>query len=302
MLIHEIINKEPINKGWSCDKKYRVTTSNGTKYLLRITPPDKSANRRELFELLKQVAVLGIPMCKPVEFGIYGEDVYTLHTWIDGRNAEDVIPFLPEATQYAFGLKSGEILKKIHSIPAPATQEAWHARFNRKTDNKIQKYLECGIRFAGDDKVLGYLKNNRGLFKNRAQTFQHGDYHIGNMMMEHGEIVIIDFDRFDYGDPWEEFNRIVWCAQSAPYFAAGMIDGYFDKKPPMEFWKCLAFYIGSNTLSSIYWAMDFGQSQIDVMIKQSQDVLSWYEDFHTTLPGWYVKAVSDLTYGKAFHG
>lgn len=29
--------KAPINKGWSCDKKYCVITADGTKYLLRIT-------------------------------------------------------------------------------------------------------------------------------------------------------------------------------------------------------------------------------------------------------------------------
>ena len=39
------ITKEPINKGWSCDKKYCVTTADGTKYLLRVTPFEKSANR-----------------------------------------------------------------------------------------------------------------------------------------------------------------------------------------------------------------------------------------------------------------
>lgn len=288
MLLHEIINKEPINKGWSCDKKYCVTALNGTKYLLRITPPDKSATRKALFEMLEKVAALGIPMCRPVEFGACSEGVYVLYTWIDGTDAEDAVPLLPEAKQYALGLKSGEILKRIHSIPAPATQEDWHTRFNRKTDHKIQKYHECGIRFDGDNKVIAYLKNNRDIFRNRPQAFQHGDYHIGNMMMENGEIVIIDFDRFDFGDPWEEFNRIVWCAQSAPYFATGMVDGYFDKKPPMEFWKCLAFYIGSNSLSSIYWAIGFGQSDLDVMMKQSQDVLSWYDNFNTVQPSWYV--------------
>jgi aminoglycoside phosphotransferase (APT) family kinase protein len=31
-------NVEPINKGWSEDKKYCVTKTNGTKYLLRVTP------------------------------------------------------------------------------------------------------------------------------------------------------------------------------------------------------------------------------------------------------------------------
>lgn len=288
MLLHEIIHKEPINKGWSCDKKYRVTISDGTKYLLRITPPDKSATRKALFEMLEKVTALGIPMCRLIEFGTCDEGVYSLHTWIDGIDAEATVPLLSESRQYALGLQAGEILKQIHSIPAPTTQEDWHTRFNRKTDYKIQKYHECGIRFDGDDNVIAYLKNHRDIFKNRPQTFQHGDYHIGNMMMKNGEIVIIDFDRFDFGDPWEEFNRIVWCAQCAPYFATGMVDGYFDKKPPMEFWKCLAFYIGSNTLSSVYWAIGFDQSQLDVMMRQSQDVLSWYEHFRTVEPSWYV--------------
>ena len=36
---------------------------------------------------------------------------------------------------------------------------------------------------------------------------------------------IIDFNRFDYGDPWEEFNRIVWCAQASTEFASGYING-----------------------------------------------------------------------------
>lgn len=126
------------------------------------------------------------------------------------------------------------------------------------------------------------------MFKGRPQSFQHGDYHIGNMMVdETGELVIIDFDRFDFGDPWEEFNRIVWCAQAAPRFAAGIIDGYFDKRPPMQFWQCLAFYIGSNTLSSIYWGAELGQRDLDVMLHQARDVLLWYDGFSAVVPSWY---------------
>ena len=287
MLLGEIIQKEPIDKGWSCDQKFCVTTRDGCKYLLRITPYDKRETRKALFEILERVSVLGIPMCRPVEFGACGEGVYTLYTWIDGKDAENVIPALPETEQYVLGLQAGEILKRIHSIPAPAGQEDWHTRFNRKTDFKIQKYRACGIRFDGDDKVIEYLKSHRDVFKDRPLSFQHGDYHIGNMMMENGALVVIDFDRFDFGDPWEEFNRIVWSAQAAPRFATGMVDGYFNKEPPLEFWQCLAFYIGSNTLSSIYWAIGFGQSDLDVMMRQSQDVLAWYNHFQTVVPGWY---------------
>ena len=287
MVEFDFVSMSPIMKGWSEDKKYKVTKKDGSEYLLRITPIERYAVRKELFSMLERVAKLNIPMCKPVEFGICKDGVYALHTWINGEDAEAVIPFLPEAELYILGVKSGKVLRQIHSIPAPDSQEEWYTRFNRKTNTKIQKYKECPLHFSGDDRIIEYIENNRELLRNRPQCFQHGDYHIGNMMIEDGKLIIIDFDRFDFGDPWEEFNRIVWCAQSSPYFATGQLNGYFGGKPPMEFFKLLAFYIASNTLSSIYWAIPFGQSDIDTMLKQSQDVLSWYDNMQNPIPTWY---------------
>ena len=227
----------PIEKGWSEDKKYQVAKKDGSRYLLRVTPIQRYETRKALFAVLEQVARLGIPMCKPVEFGICRDGVYALHTWIDGSDAGDVIPFLPEKEQYASGVKAGEILREIHAIPAPDTQEQWGSRFNRKADEILHNYRECPIHFQGDNALITYIENNRGLLENRPQCFQHGDYHIGNMMVQNGSLIIIDFDRYDFGDPWEEFNRIVWSAQTSPCFAAGQIDGYFDGRPPAEFFR-----------------------------------------------------------------
>jgi len=288
-LFGTFVKTEPITKGWSEDKKYCVTTADGTKYLLRISPIERYEIRKSLFEMQKQVDALAIPMCKPIEFGTCDDGVYSLHSWIDGEDLEAVLPLLSETEQYVLGLKSGEIVRKMHSIPAPETQEEWEVRFSRKTDYKIQKYRECGLRFEGDEHVLAYIEQNRNLLKNRPQCFQHGDYHIGNMMLENGELKIIDFDRYDFGDPWEEFNRIVWSAAASPYFATGQLRGYFGGEPPLEFFKLLAFYIASNTLSSIYWAVPFGQSDLDTMMKQSQDVLVWFDNMKNPVPTWYLK-------------
>ena len=280
---------EPIDKGWSEDRKYCVTEADGTKRLLRISPAERYEKRKALFELLERVAALGVPMCKPVEFGTCGDGVYMLYSWISGKDAEEALPLLPETEQYVLGLHSGEILRKIHSIPAPETQEDWAVRFGRKTANKIRKYRECGLRFPGDDDVIAYIERNTRLLENRPQCFQHGDYHVGNMMLENGELRVIDFDRYDFGDPWEEFNRIVWSAAVSPHFATGQLRGYFGGEPPMEFFRLLAFYIASNTLSSIYWAVPFGQGQIDTMMKQSQDVLKWFDNMQNSVPTWYLK-------------
>lgn len=286
---------EPVIKGWSEDKKYCVTKADGTKFLLRISPAKRYEQRKALFEILERVAALGIPMCMPVEFGTCKDGVYILQSWIEGEDAEAVIPMLTEIERYVLGLKSGGILRKIHTIPAPVMQEDWAIRFNRKTNHKIQKYHKCGLCFEGDGKVIEYIENNRHLLENRPQCFQHGDYHIGNMMIENGKIVIIDFDRFDYGDPWEEFNRIVFCAQKSPYFATGMVNGYFDGKPSMEFWRLLAVYIWSNLFSMIYWAISYGQNELNTAMKLVQDALVWYDNMQNPVPMWYM---ADFTSNK----
>lgn len=219
---------------------------------------------------------------------VYEHGVYSLHSWIDGEDLEKVLPLLSETEQYVLGLKSGEILRKIHTIPAPEPQEEWETRFSRKTDLKIKKYHECGLRFEGDNYILNYIEKNRHLLKNRPQCFQHGDYHVGNMMLETSKLKIIDFDRYDFGDPWEEFNRTVWSVAASPHFATGQLRGYFGAEPPLEFFRLLAFYIASNTWSSIYWAIPFGQADIDTMMKQSQDVLRWFDNMQSPVPTWYL--------------
>lgn len=242
--------------------------------------------------MMKQVAALGVPMSQPVDFGICdnGKSVYSLLTWCDGDDAETILPGLTETEQYVLGVKSGEILKLIHSIPAPIEQEEWSIRFNRKTSNKIERYKSCGIKFDGDDKIISYIENNRYLLSHRPQCYQHGDYHVGNMIIspEH-TLSIIDFNRPDFGDPWEEFNRIVWSAAVSPHFATGQVNGYFGGRPPIEFFRLLAFYISSNTLSSIYWAIPFGENEVTTMKNQARDVLSWFDNMSNPVPAWYLE-------------
>lgn len=236
----------------------------------------------------KKLDVLGVPMCRPVEIGECEEGTYVVQTWIDGKDAEKVIPYLADSEQYALGIEAGRILKIIHSVPAPDDQPDWEERFNKKMDRKIQMYNDCPIKFDGAEHIINYIENNRHLLKNRPQSYQHGDYHIGNMMLENGRIVIIDFDRYDFGDPWEEFNRIVWCAKSAPLFASGIVNGYFNNNVPMDFWKLLALYISSNMLSSVPWAVPFGDGEVQTMLNQAKDVLSWYDNMQNPVPTWYL--------------
>ncbi len=70
--------------------------------------------------MMRQVAALGVPMCKPIEFGTCEDGVYSIQSWIDGEDAEEVIGRYSDSEQYVYGLEAGRILRKIHSISAPA--------------------------------------------------------------------------------------------------------------------------------------------------------------------------------------
>lgn len=287
MLIDQIVAREPVTKGWSGDRKFRITDVAGTTYLLRVSPAEQYDCKQSQFQRMEQIASLGVPMCRPVEFGICQDGVYSIQSWIDGCDAEEIIPTFSPQQQYAYGRDAGQILQKLHTLPAPANAESWAARFNRKIDRKIKMYLDCPLKYDGGELFLAHIARSRHLLDDRPQSYQHGDYHIGNMMITtSGTLTIIDFDRDDYGDPWEEFNRIVWCAQASPRFAAGMVDGYFGDTVPQEFWDLLALYISSNTLGSLPWAIPFGQSQITVMRNQAAQVLGWYNNMQTTVPSW----------------
>jgi len=113
----DFASKTLIDKGWSGDKKYLAVTKDGEKFLYRVSGKETYPVKKAEFEMMKMLQPLDLPMCLPVEFGENEDGVYSVQTWIEGRDAEEIVPMLPEETQYRLGCESGEILKK--SIPSP---------------------------------------------------------------------------------------------------------------------------------------------------------------------------------------
>ena len=201
-----------IKKGWSKDTKYFIVDQTGERFLLRIADISAYAHKQEEFFMMKQVKELDLPTPVPIDFGICNgaKSCYSLFTWCSGKNAEDVLPLISEKEQYILGLKSGRILKKMHSIPTPDGFLSWNTRYVEKIDRNIRMYRACQFRLNGDEQMIAYIEKSRHLLKMRPQCYQHGDYHTGNIVISRKmELSVIDFNRFDYGDPWEEFNRIV---------------------------------------------------------------------------------------------
>ena len=285
-----IVEKEQITEGFSLDTKYFIKDKADNKYLLRVSALDKYLVKINEFMYMNELLKQDVNMCKLIEFGICSEGVYSIWSWIDGVPARNFIPTLSKEEQYEYGILVGIELKKIHQVKAPVDAIPWEERFNKKIDRKLKNYEECPLKYEKGNLFIEYINNNRHLLKGRPSTFQHGDYHIGNMMInKNNELVVIDFDRSDYGDPWEEFNRLVWSIQVSYEFATGIVDGYFKKEVLEEFWKLLALYMSLNSLSSLPWAIPYGEEEIKTMINQSNEILDWYSDMKKYIPKWYIK-------------
>lgn len=286
---------EPVTQGWSGNSKYYIETHQGEKLFLRLADIAYYSSKRHEFEMLEKVAALALPTPKPVDFGIceQGQSVYSLFTWCEGEDAELVLERLTAQEQYALGVQIGEYLRQIHSLPAPATAENWESRFGRKARAKIEAYAACPVKFPGDQYLIDYLQANWRLLKNRPQSFQHGGFHGGNMVIARdGKISLIDFNRCDYGDPWEEFNRIAFSVKASAEFASGQLHGYFGGEPPFLFFQLLAFYMASNALAAIPWAIPFGEKDVAYMLDLARDVLVWFDNMQNPIPTWYKPCLS----------
>lgn len=280
-----------IDYGWSGDEKYYVNIENAP-YLLRISPAHKAPRRKKEFETLCKLPDLGPRMSRAIQMG-FCEDgsVYLLLTWVPGKPAEDVVPSLPPSLQADLGRQAGLIARALHALPAANDTPLWEQRFSAKMTKKVEQYRACPHQLPSCDDFMQYVLQNGHLLAGRPSSFQHGDFHIGNMVVdEHNQLGVIDFDRIDWGDPWEEYNRIPWCVARSEVFSSALLHAYFGGDPPALFWQLLALYIASNQLSAIPWAIDFGQDEVDTMIAQCKFIRTWYDGaYGLGAPNWYKK-------------
>ena len=280
----------PISKGMSGDKKYYVEDVDGKHFLLRIADYSEYDQKKVEYEIIKNMNNLDVPMPFPVDFGICngGKNVYTLLSWVEGEEVEVTLTTLTEKEQYKLGIKSGEILRKIHNLPAPQGSDNWLTRYFSVIDERLDAFRSEGVPFDGDKIILNYLDVNKSLLENRPQCYHHGDYHMGNMIQsKDGSLFVIDWHRVDfnnYGDPWYEFNRL---GTEFPAFASGQINGYFNNKPPQMFWKLLAYYLSASAITSIVWSKYFAPERLYSIINLNKDILYWFNDMKSDQPIWY---------------
>ncbi len=278
--------KIPLNKGWSNDKKFILKT-NDEIVLLRILNQTQFNRKIQELNYLSALDLLPLQFSRPLSVEWVKDKIHFITSFIEGEDLSDLIEKMPYSKQIELGHQAGRALKLIHTQIKIETND-WETRYSAKVKRKLEAYRSCGVSFDQDEVLINQLIHLMPMIHDRPMCFQHGDYHIGNFVLDtDGNLGILDFDRWDEGDPWEEFNRIVWSREKSPCFASAMIDDYFDFKVPDGFFDLMFLYIGVNALSSIPWAIKIGEAELDVMMHLMDQFRQDTLNFTQVKPTWY---------------
>ena len=282
-------NVKKITGGMSGDDKYRVERD-GKACLLRIADIGTYETKETEYAHLQHLNDFDLPVPECLAFGKTedGAAVYTLLSWIEGEEAEKILPQTDASRQYACGRQAGQILSQIHLCsPAVNASKSWYERYFEVIEPRLEAYRKEGLPFEGCDDVLRFIEDNRDLLKTRPLCRHHGDYHMGNLIIHEDKLWVIDWQTVDFeniGDPWYEFNRL---GSEYPAFARGQIDGYFADAVPEEFWRLFALYFATSAITSIVWAKHWAPKELDGIMALNRRVVEMFDYMRSPIPNWY---------------
>jgi len=200
-----------------------------------------------------------------------------------------VLPYLSLDEQYHIGFKTGQMLKKIHQVDLNNRGD-WAKKYGEKVARKIREHRASKIDCPIIDEMIEALYAQMDLLKDRPITLCHGDYHVGNTILDNrNEPYIIDFNRYDYEDPWSEFNSLFFSYRISPMFAKGQIDGYFNHQIPTQFFPLVKFYSLVAAISSLVWASQFSDEDLIFMRESVARIYDEYDQLRSDIPKWYLE-------------
>lgn len=149
-------------------------------------------------ELARRALVLGIPTAIPYDVAKVGDSYGSVFELLNAKSFGKLMLAEPENVDHYIGLYV-DLLKTIHgTVVKPedmpdmkAVAVGW-AKF-------LKDYLP-GEQFEKLVSLIEAVPDNLHMM--------HGDYHIKNVMMQDGEVLLIDMDTLCYGDPVFEFASI----------------------------------------------------------------------------------------------
>ena len=259
--------------------------------MLRLADIALRERRKADFEMLSRHHERDVLCPQPFAFGVVdsAKVCYSLLSYLPGENAEEALPRLPETQQFAIGFVAGQELLKLHKVRHPDKDFDWPRRRTTKYLRHIEGARELDLAFAGQEEVEDYVDANLDLLGKAPVRFQHDDYHAANLIVHKGRFAgVVDFNRFDWGDPVEDFYKLPWFSRpvSTP-FARGQVQGYLSRGVPTEFWRRYDLYVAMSLHGSLVWAHRYYPKQLGMFRRRIKEILDTHDFRSSGPPTWY---------------
>ena len=186
---------------------YRIDKDTIIKVFNRTSDPEQI--EREL-RLAKTAFVLGIPTAISFDIVKVDDKLGVRFEMLDCMSLKNVVVKYPEKLK-EYVHKYADLLKKITTTECFDPSIPDIKQFYLQKIEKIKPFLEEKY-YLKAKKLIGDIEDRR--------TFVHGDCHFKNIMVQNGELILIDMDTLSVGHPIFEFAGIY-----APYCA-------FDEDDP----------------------------------------------------------------------
>ena len=254
--VYEIFDKTGLTEMVTVEKGYRKLSvegcevigqgSNGKVYRLDADTivkvyfnadalPDIHRER----ELARRAFVLGIPTAIPYDVARVGDSYGSVFELLNATSFAKLIVAEPENRDKYVKIDV-ELLKQIHATEV-------------KPDD-MPNMKEVALKWA--QFLKGYLPDARqeklvALIEAVPENYHmmHGDYHVKNVMMQNGEVLLIDMDTLCYGDPVFEFASIFLAYQGFGELDHNVTMEFLglDYELATEIWnKTLRLYFGTE--------------------------------------------------------
>ncbi|MGG1661055.1 phosphotransferase family protein [Brevibacillus sp. NRS-1366] len=290
--LQNAVRIEKILKGFSTDEKYRIDMVNGEKRLLRVSSLEQREQKKAEFEILQTIESYGVNASLPIEFGVWEDRglCFMVLSYLEGEDARDMLPGLPQNLQFDIGYRAGQDLAKMHQLEAPSIITPWFDRCVQKHRRYIEAYHASKHRIPHADSIIAFIEEHLDYVKSRPNRFLHDDFHVGNLIVHDQQYAgVIDFNRYDWGDPFHEFTKLAFFSKeiSVP-FSHGQLSGYFGRnKEPDTFWILYGIYTGMAIFSSIVWTGRVVPDLLIDMLKRVERIIEEHKAFEQLIPDWF---------------
>ena len=293
-----IVKCTVISKGFSPDQKYKIELENRERYFIKVCDRVARERKQEEYEYMRRLELLEVPMPKLLHFVNLDScnQCVQVFEWIDGEDGEDILGKLTEKEQYIAGKRAGQVLKTIHSVKVKSVEESWETLRWNKYERYLQALEEYETDFMDIQRVLTFVENHKHLLQDRPVVFLHDDFHPANLMLHRNEFrAVIDFARFDFGDPIHDFYKVpLFTVDTSVSFAVGQIHGYCDGEPPLHFWKLYALYAAMIFPADIVWTHRITPNLVEEMEIRLRRIVEEHNGFTSYIPNWYKSFHKDI--------